>query len=105
VGLELTLRRQALVRLLFPDFSGVSLHHLPRLVSIADHSLCCKLTPLAWIRKEAANLSTALLPHEHRWPCELPGGLVPFGQPLRRFGFATGEDFRCNHISIYEIGV
>ena len=58
-------------------------------------------TPQVWLRKKVASLSTALLPYERPWPCELPGGLVPCGQPLRRFCFATGEVFRfCNETGI-----
>lgn len=51
-------------------------------------------TPLISVRAKVASLYAALLSHEHRWPCGLPGGLVPCGQPLRRFWFVTGEVFR-----------
>jgi hypothetical protein len=41
-------------------------------------------TRLISLRTKVASLCTALLSHQHRWPCELPGGLIPCGQALRR---------------------
>lgn len=62
-------------------------------------------TPPIWLRTKAANLCTALLSHEHLWPCELPGGRVPFGPALRRFCFAAGKVFRFVGFITYEFGV